>query len=253
MQLKPGTKLSHYRIGEKIGEGGMGVVYHAEDTKLRRRVAVKVLPPELVDNEERRLRFLREARSAAAVNHPNIATVYEVDEVDGILFIAMELIEGKSLRDTLGVGRPLPLRQTLRLAAEMADGLARAHKASVIHRDLKPDNVMLTEDGHAKILDFGLAKLREEAGGDKGDDDPESSRMATLSGEMTEEGRIFGTAHYMSPEQARGRTVDERSDLFSLGSVLYEMTTGKPPFGGDTTTDTLSAILRDTPPSPRHS
>jgi TolB-like protein len=228
----------------------MGVVYRAEDTKLRRQVAVKVLPPELVGNEERRLRFLREARTAAAVNHPNIATVYQVDEVDGILFIAMELIQGKSLRDTLAANRPMVLRQTLQLAAEMAEGLARAHKSNVIHRDLKPDNIMLTEDGHAKILDFGLAKLREEAeiGGAGGD--PDSSRMATISGEMTKEGKIFGTAQYMSPEQARGRIVDERSDLFSLGSVLYEMATGKAPFGGETTTDTLSSILRDSPPPP---
>jgi len=250
MTLEPGTQLSHYRLGKKLGEGGMGVVYHAEDTKLRRQVAVKVLPPELVENKERRLRFMREARTAAAVNHPNIATVYEVDEVDGVLFIAMELIQGKSLRETLASGRPLPLRQTLRLASEMSEGLARAHKAGVIHRDLKPDNIMLTEDGHAKILDFGLAKLREETPSGGAGDDADSSRMATISGEMTKEGKIFGTAKYMSPEQARGRIVDERSDLFSLGSVLYEMATGKAPFGGETTTDTLSSILRDSPPPP---
>jgi TolB-like protein/tetratricopeptide (TPR) repeat protein/predicted Ser/Thr protein kinase len=249
MEVGPGTELSQYRLIEKIGAGGMGVVYRAEDTKLRRQVAVKVLPPELVGNEERRLRFLREARTAAAVNHPNIATIYQIDEAGDVLFIAMELIEGKSLREVLSSGRPLPMAQTLRLAAEITEGLARAHKAGIIHRDLKPDNVVVTEEGHAKILDFGLAKLREEAEEDASED-PESSRMATISGEMTREGNIFGTAQYMSPEQARGQKVDERSDLFSLGTMLWEMATGQAPFGGATMTDTLSAVLRDDPPPP---
>jgi serine/threonine protein kinase len=214
-----GRTLSHFRILAKIGEGGMGVVYRAEDEKLRRAVALKVLPPDLVANEERRLRFLREARTAAAINHPNIATVYEVDEADGVVFIAMELVDGKTLREVLG-GRAMPIKDTLRISMEMSEGLAKAHGAHVIHRDLKPDNVIITADGHVKILDFGLAKLLQEQSAVSA---AELSKLRTISGEMTREGKIFGTAAYMSPEQARGQTVDARSDLFSFGTTLYEM------------------------------
>jgi serine/threonine protein kinase/dienelactone hydrolase len=238
-----GTTLSHFRIVAKIGEGGMGVVYRAEDTKLRREVALKVLPPDLVANEERRLRFLREARTAAAVNHPNIATIHEVDEADGVVFIAMELVEGKTLRDHMGA-KPMAIKDSLRIATEMAEGLAKAHGAHVIHRDFKPDNVIVTADGHVKILDFGLAKLLE----DPHEETPaEMSKLATLSREMTREGKIFGTPAYMSPEQIEARPVGVRSDLFSFGAVLYEMLSGHRAFGGDTNISTMTAILRDRP------
>ena len=236
-----GQRISHFKILSKIGEGGMGVVYRAEDEKLGRQVALKVLQPEAVGNEERRLRFMREARSAAAVTHPHIATIHEIDEVDGVIFIAMELVEGKTLREAIG-GEPLPMRDALRYAIEIAEALSRAHKAGVVHRDLKPDNVIVGDDRHVKILDFGLAKLAEPPA----DEDP-SSRMQTISAEMTQAGRILGTARYMSPEQARGLVVDARSDLFAFGIMLYEMITGAPPFRGKTPTDTLLAIVRDQP------
>ncbi len=236
-----GKTLSHFRILSQLGEGGMGVVYKAEDTKLGRPVALKVLPPERVGDEERRLRFLREARTAASISHPNIAAVYEIDEADGVIFIAMELVEGQTLRSLLETGVP-PLSKSLRMAAEMAEALGSAHEANIVHRDLKPENVMIRPDGHVKILDFGLAKLREHASGS-----PEATRMETLSAEMTREGRILGTAAYMSPEQARAQSVDFRSDLFSFGIVLYEMSTGRSPFRGPSVTDTLSSIVRDQP------
>ena len=245
-----GRTLSHFHIIEKIGEGGMGVVYRAEDERLRRPVALKVLPPELVGDEERRLRFLRDARVAAAVNHPNIATVYEIGEAPdasgqgaATVFIAMELVEGKTLRDLLGKG-PLPVRDAVRVASQIADGMAKAHQAHVIHRDLKPDNVIVCPDGHVKVLDFGLAKLLEEQSGVA---QPDLSQLKTISREMTREGKIFGTAAYMSPEQARGQVVDHRSDLFSFGTMLYEMATGRLPFEGATATDVMSAIIRDEP------
>jgi len=238
-----GRQLSHFRILDRIGEGGMGVVYRAEDEKLLRVVALKVLPPEKLADEERRLRFVREARTAAAVTHPNIAVVHEIDEADGVVFIAMELIEGKTLREAIG-GKPMPLREALRLSVEIAEGLSAAHQAKVIHRDLKPDNVIVTAGGHVKILDFGLAKLLEERAAI---DPEEASKLATVSDEMTQAGRVLGTAAYMSPEQARGLAVDARSDLFSFGIVLYEMVTGKAPFRGTTSMDTLTAILREQP------
>ncbi len=236
-----GKTLSHFRITAKLGEGGMGVVYRAEDERLRRPVALKVLPPDLVGNEERRLRFLREARAAAAVTHPSIATIYEVGEADGVVFIAMELVEGRTLR-TLVAGRPLPVKDALRIAIDIAAGLAYAHQAHVIHRDLKPDNIVVGTSGQVKILDFGLAKLLEERGGagDRG-----ASRLQTISDEMTREGKVFGTVAYMSPEQARGEVVDTRSDIFSFGITLYEMLTGAAPFRGRTPMDILSAIIKE--------
>jgi serine/threonine protein kinase len=238
-----GRKLSHFSILDRIGEGGMGVVYRAQDEKLQRVVALKVLPPERLIDEERRLRFLREARTAAAVTHPNIAVVHEIDESDGVVFIAMEFIEGKTLLAAIG-GKPMPLREALRLGVQMAEGLAAAHHVRVMHRDLKPDNVIVTHDGRVKILDFGLAKLLEER---KEPAPGEESKLATISDEMTQAGRVLGTASYMSPEQARGLAVDARSDLFSFGIILYEMVTGKPPFRGSTSIDTLTAILREQP------
>jgi TolB-like protein/Tfp pilus assembly protein PilF/predicted Ser/Thr protein kinase len=263
-----GRNLSHFRILSKIGEGGMGVVYRAEDENLKRPVALKVLPPERVGDEERRMRFLREARAAAAATHPNIATVYEVGEAPadsgggpGIVFIAMELVEGNTLREAIG-GRAMPVKEALRVATEMAEGMTAAHHAGIVHRDLKPENVILRADRHAKILDFGLAKLLDERrmGGEEGapggirgagGQDADLSQLETISGEMTREGRVFGTAGYMSPEQARGQKVDARSDIFSFGSVLYEMVTGKSPFHGRTAMDTLVAILQKEPATPR--
>jgi serine/threonine protein kinase/tetratricopeptide (TPR) repeat protein len=246
VDLQPGKRLSHYRLVEKIGEGGMGVVYEAEDERLRRRVALKVLPSELVGDQERKARFLREARAAAAVTHPNIATIYEVDETDGLPFLAMELIEGSTLRAVLEQGS-LTIPQALRYAREVADGLARAHEARIVHRDLKPENILIDSDGRPKILDFGLAKiLRDE------EEDPSlrQTQASTLTGEMTRQGTIMGTAAYMSPEQARGEAVDLRSDLFSFGVILYEMVTERIPFKGKTPMDTLAAIIgREAPPA----
>ena len=246
MPLEPGQSLSHYRLVEKIGEGGMGVVWKARDEKLRRDVALKVLPAELVEDPERRRRLLREARSAAAINHPNIAMVHEVDEAEGTVFIAMELVEGKTLRVLLG-GKPLAIPEALRIAMEMAEGLAAAHQANVIHRDLKPENVLVRADGHVKVLDFGLAKIHEERQARPS----QLSQAETVTEEMTREGRILGTPAYMAPEQARGGAVDARSDIFSFGTTLYEMVTGRAPFKGGTPLDTLSAILNEPalPPS----
>jgi serine/threonine protein kinase/tetratricopeptide (TPR) repeat protein len=239
-----GKTLSHFRIVDKLGEGGMGVVYRAEDRKLGRQVALKVLHGEFVANEERRRRFIREARISAAVSHPNIAAVHEIDEEDGVIFIAMELVQGRTLKAAID-GRPLRSDECLDLAIEMAEGLAHAHESSIVHRDLKPENVIVSPGGHAKILDFGLAKLYEDPQGPiQGD----GSVQPTLSAAVTREGRIVGTVAYMSPEQARGVSVDARSDVFTFGVVLYEMVTGKSPFQGETITDTLTAILRDRQP-----
>ena len=240
-----GRTLSHYRIREEISRGGMGVVYRALDTKLDREVAIKVLPPELVVDATRRRRFVQEAKAAASIHHPHIATIHEIDEAEGVHFIAMELIEGEKLSETLARGR-LSVSRTLALASELAEGLAKAHEKNVVHRDLKPANVMITTDGHVKIIDFGLAKLvepfRPTVGGES------EAETATLRRE-TDPGQILGTVSYMSPEQARGEAIDHRSDIFSFGVVLYEMLTGTLPFRGKTGTDTLSAILRD--PTPR--
>jgi len=236
-----GRTLSHFKITAKLGEGGMGIVYRAEDESLRRPVALKVLAGRLVENEEHRLRFLREARAAAAVTHPHVSTIYEIGEAEGVVFIAMELVEGKTLRETMG-GKALAVKQAVRLACEIAEGLGAAHASHVIHRDLKPDNIIVAKDGHAKVLDFGLAKLLQDAGVDPGEP---VSQLDTISGELTKAGKVMGTASYMSPEQARGEKVDARSDLFSFGVTLYEMVTGRPPFRGKTSTDVLSAIIRD--------
>jgi TolB-like protein/Tfp pilus assembly protein PilF len=234
-----GSTLSHFRIDSKLGEGGMGVVWGAEDTDLHRRVALKVLSDETMAREDMRARFLREARTAAALNHPNICTIYEVGEVDQVPFIAMELIEGTGLDSRLGAGEQLPLKELLQIAVQIADGLAAAHAGGIVHRDLKPGNVMLTDDGQVKILDFGLAKPETTLIGGEGDETLEQP----ISAEMTREGTILGTVAYMSPEQAAGRAVDSRSDVFSFGVLLYQMVTGQLPFRGDTSTSTLAKIL----------
>ena len=229
------TVIGHYRILGKIGGGGMGVVYEAEDLKLGRHVALKFLPEELAEDPESLLRFGREARSASALNHPNICTVYEVDEVNGRAFIAMELVEGKTLRQLLASGS-LPMRKAIEIAAQVAEGLTKAHEAGIAHRDLKPENLMVSDDGFVKILDFGLAKLAS----------PSESDICTTS---TTPGLVLGTVGYMSPEQASGDRLDFRSDQFSFGLVLYEMVTGKRPFQRSTAAETLTAIIRE-PPEP---
>jgi serine/threonine protein kinase len=235
-----GRTVKHYRIEETLGKGGMGVVYRAVDTRLERPVALKFLPPEFTRDAERKRRFFQEARAASAVNHPAIAQVYDVDEDDGAAFIVMELVAGKTVR-RLVENRELDLLGALEIAGQVASGLARAHEAGIVHRDIKAENVMVTPDGHAKILDFGLAKLLEPPGAARESPSPEDvSHLETLA--RTQAGMVLGTLRYMSPEQARGLAVDHRSDIFSLGIVLYEMVTGQPPFTGNSPVDTLHAI-----------
>jgi serine/threonine protein kinase len=234
-----GRTLSHYEILDEISRGGMGVVYRARDITLGREVALKVLPEDLTHDAKRRERLLQEARAASALEHPHIAVIHAVDEVEGVTFIAMELIRGEKMSEALARGA-LPQKRALDLAVEVAEGLARAHDKGIVHRDLKPANVMVTEDGHAKIIDFGLAKLIEPVTND--------SATATVQGPRTDPGLVMGTVTYMSPEQARGGSVDHRSDVFSFGVMLYEMLAGTPPFQGRSQLDTLHAILTEPVP-----
>jgi serine/threonine protein kinase/WD40 repeat protein len=235
-----GQTLGHYRIESKLGEGGMGVVYKARDAHLDRLVALKVLPPERVTDRERKERFVREAKAASALNHPNIITIYDIDEANGVLFIAMEYVAGRTL-DDLASRRGLKLSESLKYAVQIADALAKAHAAGIVHRDLKPSNVMVNEDGLVKILDFGLAKLTAN-------DEQERDNAATRTlGQLTEQGAVLGTLSYMSPEQAEGRRVDARSDIFSFGSVLYELVTGERAFQGETRVSTMAAIVSRDP------
>jgi Tol biopolymer transport system component len=234
-----GRTLSRYKILEKLGSGGMGEVYVAEDAKLGRRVALKVLPPEMATGE-RRMRFEREAQAIAALNHPNIVHIYSVEESEGVYFITMELVKGKTLTELIPKNG-LPLHQFFEIAIPLSDAVSAADEKGIIHRDLKPDNLMVSDEGRLKILDFGLAKLKQELGG-KG-----VSELPTRP--ATQEGKILGTVAYMSPEQAEGKTVDHRSDIFSIGIILYEMATGERPFKGDSTASILSSILKDTPQS----
>jgi Tol biopolymer transport system component/tRNA A-37 threonylcarbamoyl transferase component Bud32 len=235
--LSSGANLAHYRIGAKLGEGGMGEVYAAEDTRLGRTVAIKVLPPELARDPERRARFEREAKAVAALNHPNIVTVFAVEELDGQLLMIMEHVPGKTVAQLLPP-KGFPLEDFFRIAVPLADAVGAAHQQGITHRDLKPQNVMLTDEGRVKVLDFGLAKLAEHG---------LSAGEATAT--ATGEGKIVGTVAYMSPEQAQGKKVDHRSDVFSLGVMLYEMVTGKRPFQGDSTVSLLASVLRDQPPA----
>ncbi|MGI8961078.1 MAG: protein kinase domain-containing protein [Bryobacteraceae bacterium] len=237
-----GKVLGQYQVSEKLGEGGMGVVWKARDTRLDRFVALKALPAERVADPERKRRFAQEAKSASALNHPNIVHIYDIGDADGIQFIAMEYVSGKTLEQLIG-RKGLRLNEALKYAVQVADALAKAHSAGIIHRDLKPSNIMVTEGGLVKVLDFGLAKLAETATGEFG----ETATATEPKGPRTEEGTIVGTTAYMSPEQAEGNKVDARSDIFSFGSVLYEMVTGRPAFHGESRLSTLSAILKDDP------
>ena len=238
--LEKGTRLGPYEILAVIGSGGMGEVYRARDPRLGREVAIKVLPAELSSDASRVKRFEQEARSASALNHPNIVTVYDTGSSEGVAWIAMERVEGMTLREL--VSGPVAIKRLLPIATQVAEGLARAHEAGIVHRDLKPENVMVTKDGLVKILDFGLA-TRTSTGSGSG----EGSKLPTMSG--TTPGVIFGTVGYMSPEQANGVAVDFRSDQFSFGSILYEMVTGKRAFQGKTAIDTLGEILNGEPQS----
>ena len=247
MEPAPGQRLGHYRIDGTIGRGGMGTVYRATDTRLDREVAIKVLPAEVMADVERRQRFRQEALLAAAFNHPNIATVHDVGDEDGVTFIVMELVRGESLRSLIR-DEPLDIGRAIDIAIGIAAGLARAHREGVLHRDLKPDNVVLTDDGVPKILDFGLGKLIEDAEPQGGEPLAEAP-TATIqtSPYLTRAGHILGTLAYMSPEQLHGRPVDARSDVFSFGVLLYEVLSGRRPFAGESNIDTATAILRDDP------
>ncbi len=236
-----GQTLGHYRIDAKLGEGGMGVVYKAFDTHLNRTVAIKVLPARAVSDPARRRRFIQEARAASELDHPNIVTIYDIAEADGQLFIVMQFVAGKTLRELLARGR-LPLDDVLRYSVQIADGLTRAHGRGIVHRDLKPANLMVTEEGQVKLLDFGLAKLTEAQPGEASDE-----TLTEQPAPATEQGTLLGTPAYMSPEQAQGKKVDARSDIFSFGSLLYEMVTGRQAFKGDDRLSVLSAIVRDEP------
>ena len=227
--------ISHYRLEHEIGRGGMGVVYRGTDTRLERPVAIKVLPPDATADPDRHRRFVREAQAASALNHPNIVTIYEIGEDAGTTFIAMELVEGTPLDRVLREG-PLPVAIALDYATQAAGALEAAHTRGIVHRDIKPANIVITADGRVKVLDFGLAKLVDRSAGD-----------ATITGAGTLPGTILGTLAYMSPEQAEGRPVDARSDLFSLGGVLYEMLAGRRPFASNSDAGLVTAILRDDP------
>ncbi|HEY7574993.1 MAG TPA: serine/threonine-protein kinase, partial [Thermoanaerobaculia bacterium] len=233
MALSPGQKLGPYEILAPLGVGGMGEVYRARDPRLRRDVAIKVLSAEFATDADRRGRFEQEARAASALNHHNIVTIYDIGSSDSTIYIAMEFVEGHTLRALLQSG-PLPTRKLLDLGYQIADGLAKAHAAGIVHRDLKPENVMVSKDGIAKILDFGLAKLVKM----------QSDQVSEVP-TATHAGTVLGTVGYMSPEQASGKPLDFRSDQFSLGSILYEMATGKRAFQRGTSAETLTAIIRE--------
>jgi len=241
MALAPGTRLGHYEIRSKLGAGGMGEVYLADDTKLDRKIALKILSTGVASDPDRMARFVREAKSAAALNHPNIAHVYEIGDSDGIDFIAMEFVDGHTLKELIYTERT-DLLKLLRYLQHVAEGLAKAHSAGIIHRDLKPDNIMVTQDGHAKILDFGLAKLVETNQSESSFD-----RTTAIINPHSQSGVILGTVGYMSPEQAQGKTreIDHRADIFSFGCILYEAITSRRPFEGMDTIDTLNRIIRE--------
>ena len=237
-----GKTFAHYEVVASLGKGGMGEVYVAEDTRLQRRVALKVLPAEMASDPERRARFEREARAVAALSHPNIVTVHSVEEADGVHFITMELVEGKTLAKVLP-RNGFSLGELLEIAIPLADAVSSAHRTGITHRDLKPDNIMIDAEGRLRVLDFGLAKLHDTT------ETEEGATQAPTAAVETEEGKILGTVAYMSPEQAEGKAVDSRTDVFSLGTILHEMATGERPFRGDTKMSTIGAILKDQPAS----
>src|SRR5213078_5050410 len=241
MPVDPGTKLGRYEIRSKIGAGGMGEVYLAQDTKLDRKVALKILPGDVAANQDRMRRFVQEAKAAAALNHPNIAHIYEIGEHDGTNFIAMEFIDGQTLREL--IRNHADLRKLLRHLQHVAEGLAKAHAAGIVHRDLKPENIMVTRDGHAKILDFGLAKLIET----RRPSDTSSEVATAILPQPSQPGMVIGTVGYMSPEQAQGRTdeIDQRSDIFSFGCILFEAVTGRKAFEGKDVVESLNKIIRE--------
>jgi len=234
--------ISHYQILDKLGEGGMGVVWKARDSRLNRLVAIKTLRADKMADADRKRRFIQEAQAASALNHPNIVTIHDIASENGTDFIVMEYVEGKTLGQLIP-RRGMRLDEVLRYAIQIAEGLAKAHAAGIVHRDLKPGNIMVTPEGRVKLLDFGLAKLTEPA--EPGEDE----RTRTMA-VQSEEGSIVGTAAYMSPEQAESKPVDARSDIFSFGAVLYEMATGIRAFQGDSKLSTLSAVLRENPKPP---
>src|SRR5436190_6269867 len=230
--------LGHFRILEKLGEGGMGVVYLAQDTRLQRNVALKLLPPAMAREPERLRRFEREAKVVASLNHPNIVTLFSVEEAENERFLTMEYVEGQTL-DELVPSEGLETREVLRLGVQLADAVAAAHQRGITHRDLKPSNVMVTVEGRVKVLDFGLAKLLDD----------DSTQLHGLAPDnLTREGSIVGTLAYMSPERLQGKVADARADVFALGVLLYEMATGARPFNGGNSAELISAVLRDQPP-----
>ncbi|GJM23324.1 MAG: hypothetical protein DHS20C15_32390 [Planctomycetota bacterium] len=239
--MEPGKQLTHYTLASKVGQGGMGEVWRATDTRLDREVAIKILPPAFVADEERLRRFEREAKALATLNHPNVAQIFDIDQVDDLCFLVLELVPGESLAERLQRG-PLPLDEALDVTRQIAEGLEAAHDAHVIHRDLKPANVRVTPEGLVKVLDFGLAKA--------GRTDPETGATLPLDSdslELTVEGRVLGTPTYMSPEQARGKLTDRRTDIWAFGCVLFELVSGRRPFTGETVTDVLGAIIHKEP------
>ena len=243
MTISAGTKLGRYEIRSKIGAGGMGEVYLAQDTKLDRKVALKILPAEVAADGDRMSRFIQEAKAASALNHPNIITIHEIDQTDSVHFIATEYIDGETLSQRMRAA-PMKLGEVLDVAAQIASALSAAHAAGIVHRDIKPDNIMMRPDGVVKVLDFGLAKLTERP------PDAIDTEAPTRAAVKTGPGIVMGTTAYMSPEQARGITVDERTDIFSFGVVLYETVTGRLPFEGSTSSEVLASILSEKEPQP---